>query len=1454
MSVGNLVYAQQVNESDQAIVLPVPPATTYVVNPGENITYLSRKSVTLGFGVHIKSGATFRAYVSKVAKNNPSLDLNKNWVLSKVYDGDGDVIAESKQFFDYLGRPTQGQVKNLTERHVFAYQQLYDNLGKSVIRTLPAPINNQAFNYREGFVQDNGGQDYGVDDFDTPATLNNPNPVGDVEVGSLGWYYSANNDLDPYVAVTDFPYSRSWIEETADPRLVKEAGAGDTHKMGSNHEGQSQKLNLAPTELDHYFSLRHHFVEENTTLTKDKGYKVIDKDPNGSESVSYFDGNGNLVVTALKTGVTESYQTYLYYDDVGNLVAEVAPEGVNTGSSAYPNFVTLYNYNQLGWLLSATSTDEGTTEFVYSKEGQLRFSQNQEQRTANPKRFSYTLYALGGELIESGEYTQSGSGNYFFESHPNATSNVKSIHALVDNFGTSGALDAGRTGDVTRISYDLPAADYPSDALHPQQLFLVGNVSRTENENTTTWYCYDEFGRVVWMKQDIIGLGIKTVDYTYDFNDNVLEMAYQKGSSDAYYHHYSYDTDQRLHQVHTSFDGTNKTLQATYYYYLHGALKRVELAGDLQGIDYLYTIEGALKAINHPDVVKDPGGDGPNGFMADAFGMTLEYYDNDYQGVNFNVGNTAFGGLANRYAGNIKAVNWRSPVDGQMHSYAYDYDERYQLHEAKWGDLNKTGNNYTFSQHIGNGYKVDVPVYDNNGNIKNLQRRDESGTLIADYTYDYINNTNQLDQVQQNGQTEMDYSYNAIGQMIHQQDADGALYLDYNVSGLVRAVYADAAKTQPVVKFNYDDRGFRVLKISYDANHQEATKTWYVRDIGGILLSTYSEDVANGGPIELTEVPIYGNTRIGVYKPAVLTAYYELKDHLGNVRVVIGQPESVSYTATMETTPSTLATTEEQEFANVSETRHLDLLYNHTSSTAETPNPTYSARLNGLPATGTATITGPAILLPVVPGDEVDVEVFAKYSAGAGTYSNIATGLVASLADAFADASGIGMSQEITDLFDGIFGGATPLVNVDDSDDDNVPKAYLNYIVFDKNLVFQRFGFSQVSAAGNGAHEGLRISTGDITTPGFVYVYVSNETNANLNVFFDDLRVTHQYAPIAISMDYYPFGLPMEARSYAREDYRFGYQGEFAEKDEETGWNAFQLRMYDPKIGRWLSPDPYGEFHSPYLAMGNNPGQYDPTGGLTGTDPILKALKEAGVIILDEVIITPSTYAGLGGVISTFGVQNADGLRINRENNIVQGYLGDPSSTGFTPPDFITKRPAQNPIHYQGSTPGSFDLGSLATLDNFQTVVDFAGWIPGVQTVSGIVSAGIDFYKGNYLAAGISLLAAVPLVGYIAKGAKLVKTFQKHHIIPNQIYRELGLKKFSWWKQSHGLNLKKLPVPFHGNHPSYNNYVRLRIEELGPLNFDKLKKLQHELRQEINHVYLSKEYKRLNEYYKELGF
>lgn len=117
--------------------------------------------------------------------------------------------------------------------------------------------------------------------------------------------------------------------------------------------------------------------------------------------------------------------------------------------------------------------------------------------------------------------------------------------------------------------------------------------------------------------------------------------------------------------------------------------------------------------------------------------------------------------------------------------------------------------------------------------------------------------------------------------------------------------------------------------------------------------------------------------------------------------------------------------------------------------------------------------------------------------------------------------------------------------------------------------------------------------------------------------------------------DYFSFGMPMPNRQLINgEPYRYAYQGQ--ELDPETGKVAFQLRLYDPRINRWITPDPYGQYPSPYLAMGNNPiSRVDPDGGTDCTKPPCNnetevALPEFSITTyVDDVV---ETLAGWGDV------------------------------------------------------------------------------------------------------------------------------------------------------------------------------------------------------------------------------
>jgi RHS repeat-associated protein len=124
-----------------------------------------------------------------------------------------------------------------------------------------------------------------------------------------------------------------------------------------------------------------------------------------------------------------------------------------------------------------------------------------------------------------------------------------------------------------------------------------------------------------------------------------------------------------------------------------------------------------------------------------------------------------------------------------------------------------------------------------------------------------------------------------------------------------------------------------------------------------------------------------------------------------------------------------------------------------------------------------------------------------------------------------------------------------------------------------------------------------------------------NEHNTQ-PAYFDDFEIVHKPNADKLSVtswaEYYAFGKVAKASCPSNGAYRYGYQGEFAEKDSETDWNSFELRQYDSEIGRFTTTDPMGEFWSSYVGMGNNPSNLvDPTGGCTSCYGSLAGLSES---------------------------------------------------------------------------------------------------------------------------------------------------------------------------------------------------------------------------------------------------
>jgi RHS repeat-associated protein len=661
---------------------------------------------------------------------------------------------------------------------------------------------------------------------------------------------------------------------------------------------------------------------------------------NGLEKRFYRIEISGLLTELEAASINVTYNSYYenfsfsYYDLAGRSILTLPPEG-----SYIENMGARNTYNSLNWILSSHSSenvdDVGImyySNYVYRKDGAIRFSQNPSQD--DDDKFSYTNYDNIGRIIEVGEYDMN-LGTRVFQTYEEFVTDPdpQSVHYILDNIYNEPWNDAGCT-QQTHTYYDLPDPDlqiqllndnFPPDVY--KQRFLDGTVSKSWNANNTTWYSYDEQGSVEWMIQKITGLsGLKTIDYEYDFNGNVTKVIFMKYKNlERFDHDYLYDKNKRLQDVFTQMPEKSEppVHQTKYYYYTHGTLKREEIAIKnkipLQGIDYVYTINGWLKSINDPELNKPkPNGIGlmdPGGDDNDIFGMSLDYFFGDYQrkGTYINYGmlwNTT-NETNDLFNGNIRSERWNindNSVNTGLYDPTYQWAFHYKYNKKDWLTDAVFGH-YLFNDDINTPSGTTVTensnfsliqssfpfctknlTYDLNGNILSLDRNGNftSGLALDQLSYTYnpydINRLRHIRDAVPNSiyeddiesQVDDNYSYNKIGQMIKDESMGTYKNIIYTVYGLVKGIYNNAGN--PMVEYLYDDRGYRIKKIDY----QQSQTTFYVRDaIGNILC-------INEG--EALEYPLYGSSRIGILKTDRINYFdyeYELYDHLGNVRVIV---------------------------------------------------------------------------------------------------------------------------------------------------------------------------------------------------------------------------------------------------------------------------------------------------------------------------------------------------------------------------------------------------------------------------------------------------------------------------------------------------------------------------------------------------------------------------------------
>lgn len=107
----------------------------------------------------------------------------------------------------------------------------------------------------------------------------------------------------------------------------------------------------------------------------------------------------------------------------------------------------------------------------------------------------------------------------------------------------------------------------------------------------------------------------------------------------------------------------------------------------------------------------------------------------------------------------------------------------------------------------------------------------------------------------------------------------------------------------------------------------------------------------------------------------------------------------------------------------------------------------------------------------------------------------------------------------------------------------------------------------------------------DGSDPVFVIENCGPGINSDFAGYFPDLLM---------HTDYYAFGSPMPGRQFNAGNYRYGFNGK--ENDNEVKGTGNQqdygMRIYDPRLGKFLSVDPIGmsfPYYSPFHFGGNSP-------------------------------------------------------------------------------------------------------------------------------------------------------------------------------------------------------------------------------------------------------------------------
>lgn len=1149
-----------------------------------------------------------------------SLDnLNLNYVITNRFYKPGLQVSELDtvsvnsrsqeiEYFDGLGRSIQNVYTQASPNRKDIVQPIaYDPAGRVARTYLPYTSNENTGRYKLSAIS-----------------------LGSTYLGSE--QHSFYQSADDIVANDTSPYAVRVYEKSPISRVIKEGSFGTVWQPDgdSTYNSQDHTTKILTDVNSNHEVIQWTYVYPtaefqlglldggtNSSIRYYAGSELLKemiRDEQGNESWIYKDKMGRKLLSR-HVAESDTIDVYFIYDDLGNLISEIQPEGVRRfgeyfqlNDSAKDKFLEKwafrYRWDRRRRMVIKQVPGSAAEYRVYNDSDQIILSQDGNQRILN--KWIFTKYDGLDRPIIQGIYTHNepvsqsematliGSiaaserynGNTSFFGYSNTSFPTQNADGTPIEVHNVTYYDNYKFRiDLANGMYEFSGTDISGqDNTYQQRMsgYVTGVLRNVIGTNDYLWGVnyYDSKYRKIQMVNETRTGGVERVTNIFDSFGKVLtsKTSYVKGTSVATVNRrYQYDHSNRLLRAFHKLNDEPEVVLSVYDRNEVGQLvkKRLHANGSesyKQQIDYRYNIRGWLTRINDSNLSDSNGG--PRDFFGIEFG-----YNNDI-GV---------GVFAPRFDGNLSAAKWSSDLglgwiergESTERAYTYFYDHVGRVSEASH-KVKSTSWSST------SAFKEKIR-YDHNGNILELYRSDENGTPVDWLIYDYGSvpiRDNKLRSISDHGfitKSYRDYS-----------SANEDFLYDFNGNFIV-----DKNKNIDSIQYNL------YLNAAQQIVHGNGDKIKYILDSDGVKLAEeiYSESSVTPirrfdyiGPFVFENDTLRavshdeGNVVISKEEPEGIEYQYQLRDHLGNIRLTFTTKEKSSILkATMEDNGlsdySNPRVIEMMNFGNLFETeiRNVNQWLNHTSS--GNGNAIY---LDG----STEKSIGPYTMLKVYPGDTVHIETFGKFENNANYSSMSLIDLVGALV--------VPLQSTLVGLEGGPNVTSSSLANslgsfwTNRSNSDSAPGAYLNYIFFDENFNLLDFGYDRIDVNSGFATNAENTVSFDrmalsriVDHSGYVYIYVSNESPGT-RVWMDDIKVTYCHSPIVQYEDYYPFGLSMSATAFNRSDDE--YKGMVT--PDGNGLRDLGFRQYDAGTGRFYAVDPLAElsgFETTYQFADNDP-------------------------------------------------------------------------------------------------------------------------------------------------------------------------------------------------------------------------------------------------------------------------